>query len=297
MSNYYVNTTLLNVRSTPDSRSDANIVFRLQRYRIVEVAVKSSPDWWEISAPVKGFVASRFLLALAEEPEKVTQVGEVHCPRDPRSNLNSKGMMHCPMGVSIPFRDMTSLDSRIRSAHEIVDKLDVAKTRRYSRTAENTFCNVYAYDFCYFNKAYLPRVWWNDRAIKELMQGRELTVETGVTVNEMNANALHNWLMSWGDDFGWSRVKTGTDDFQQLINTNGGVGVICARRRDRTRSGHITVVLPEREPSQVATRSSGKVLYPLQSQAGTVNLKYFSASQGAWWAGEKFDSFGMFYHE
>lgn len=144
---------------------------------------------------------------------------------------------------------------------------------------------------------HLPRVWWNDRAIKELMQGRELTVETGVTVNEMNANALHNWLMSWGDDFGWSRVKIGADDFQQLINTNGGVGVICARRRDRTRSGHITVVLPEREPSQVATRSSGKVLYPLQSQAGTVNLKYFSASQGAWWTAEKFDSFGMFYHE
>jgi hypothetical protein len=296
MSSYYVNTTMLNVRSTPDSRSDANIVFRLQRYRIVEVAVKSRPDWWEITAPVKGFVASRFLLALAEEPEKVTQVGEVHCPG---SVVEPELKRHdaLPHGSLHPFPGHDLRGFQIRSAHEIVDKLDVANTRRYSRTAENTFCNVYAYDFCYFNKAYLPRVWWNDRAIKELMQGRELTVETGVTVHEMTANALHNWLMSWGDDFGWSSVKTGADDFQQLINTNGGVGVICARRRDRTRSGHITVVLPSREPPLVASRSSGKVLYPLQSQAGSVNLKYFSASQGAWWAGEKFDSFGMFYHE
>ena len=37
MQKYYVNTELLNVRSTPDSKSPANIISRLQRYRLADV--------------------------------------------------------------------------------------------------------------------------------------------------------------------------------------------------------------------------------------------------------------------
>ncbi|MFM8362524.1 MAG: hypothetical protein ACKOA4_07485 [Haliscomenobacter sp.] len=303
MQKYYVNTARLNVRSTPNSIRNDNIAFILDKYRIVDVSGTVLPDWWEVqfmegSILVSGFVAARYLLPLSEGPKRTQLVNAVHFPRDPSSNLNTKNNPHKPMDVpSIPLRDSSSIDSRIKSVHNLVDVLDVANSLRYQPTAKKTFCNIYACDFCYFSGAYLPRVWWyDDSVIERLINQEDVGVRYGVTVREMNANALHDWLQKWGGDFGWIPMKSGVTDFQNLININGGFGVVCARRRDRKRSGHITVVLPETAEIR-SRRVGGDLVSPLQSQAGAQNLKYFSAENEPWWQHSRYDSFGMFFHE
>lgn len=300
MEKYFVNTTQLNVRSTPGVASD-NIIARLQKFRIVDLVEKTLSDWWKIRfldgiENMEGYVASRFLLLLAESPQIVESVTSVNFPPDPRSNLNSKQLMHVPMGdSSMVSRDMGSIEARKQSIRSLIDKLDVAVSLRYRRTEKYTFCNIYAYDFCHFAGTYLPRVWWKGKAIRQLTQGIAVEVKYADTVYELNANALHDWLLEWGDDFGWKRVKD-ADTFQNLVNENGGVGLICAKRRDLSRSGHITVVVPE-TPQQKATRRQEKVVYPLQSQAGARNYKYFSAESENWWTSSKFSSFVFFYHD
>ncbi len=300
MEKYFVNTAQLNVRSTTEVASD-NIIARLQKFRIVDLVEKTLSDWWKIrfldgTENMEGYVASRFLLLLAEAPQIVESVKAVHFPRDPRSNLNSKLLMHVPMGdSSIEFRDMGTIEIRKQSIRSLIDKLDVAVSLRYRRTEKNTFCNIYAYDFCYFAGAYLPRVWWNGKAISLLTQGQAVEVKYADTVYELNANALHDWLLEWGNDFGWKRVRD-VDTFQNLINENGGIGLICAKRTDSSKSGHISAVVPE--TSQIkATRLNGKIAYPLQSQAGANNFKYFSIEQRSWWTRSKFASFVFFYHD
>lgn len=302
MQKYYVNTDLLNVRSTPSSKTPDNIVSRLQKYRIVGVEDKLDPYWWRVlytegGKLIEGHVAARFLEGLSDPLPSFSGVGDVHYERDPLSKLSSKGRLFKPMGdLGIPFRSMGSVDSRIQSVHGLVRVLDVSNSLRYQRTERHTFCNIYAYDLCYFSRAYLPRVWWYPQALKKLAAGEHVEVSYGETVREMNANSLHDWLVEWGDDFGWARITASPDAFQGLVNRNGGIGLICARRRDRSRSGHITVVLPETGQIRAA-RANGRVLCPLQTQAGAVNLRYFSSGQGAWWTSERFDSFGLYFHE
>lgn len=301
MQKYLVNTAQLNVRITPTSSGPDNIISRLYKYRIVEVTNRTIPDWWEVEFKegnnrVSGFVAARFLSPLSESPEILRGIEAVHLSQDPISNLNSTELLHKPMGISIPQRDINSIHSRIKSVHELVDILDVANSRRYRPTVKHTFCNIYAYDFCFFSQAYLPRVWWYESAIRRLTNQQEVEVNYGETVREMNANALHDWLLDWGDEFNWYRITAGVSVFQETINQNGGIGLICARRRDRSRSGHITVVLPETQRIR-SRRIQGNIIAPLQSQAGAQNLKYFSNEKGAWWRHERYDSFVMFFHE
>jgi hypothetical protein len=63
------------------------------------------------------------------------------------------------------------------------------------------------------------------------------------------------------------------DALQTKVNENGGVGIICAKRFILNKSGHV-VVVPETE-TEKAFRVNGKVIYPLQSQAGMNNYNYF----------------------
>lgn len=301
MQKYLVNTAQLNVRNTPTSSDSNNIKSRLHRFRIINVINRTTPIWWEVeftegNNKVRGYVAARFLSQLSEPTQTLRGIEAVHFSQDASSNLNSKLFLHKPMGVSIMQRDTTSVESRIKTTHELVDLLDVTNSRRYLPTDRHTFCNIYAYDFCYFTKAYLPRVWWYDSAIRRLASEQEVEVKYGETVREMNANSLHDWLLEWGDEFKWHRAMDGVNVFQETINQNGGIGLICARRRDRSRSGHITIVLPENQGIR-ARRVQGDIVSPLQSQAGAQNLKYFSTEKGAWWSHDRYDSFVMFFHE
>ena len=212
------------------------------------------------------------------------------------SHLDSMEMKQHPIqDSSIPFRDLTSAETKRKSIGQLIDKLDVEKSIRYQRTPEDTYCNVYAYDFCHFSKVYLPTVWWTEESLEKIKQGQEVTAVFEETVDRIYSSAIHDWFPKWGNYFGWERI-TDLNELQNKVNTNGGVGIICAKRKIKGLSGHIVPVVPETNFHK-AYRENGKVIYPLQSQAGLLNYNYFSDVRKDWWNDELYSSHVFYYHE
>lgn len=195
---------------------------------------------------------------------------------------------------TIPQRDLTNTESKVESLHQLIDKLAVTKSLRYQRTPEDTYCNVYSFDYCHFAKVYLPTVWWTEESISKLQQGEEVIPEFGTTVQAIYSSAIHDWFLKWGENFGWRRI-TDLDEMQRLVNEEGGVGIICAKRKIVGLSGHIVPVVPENGLKK-AYRVDGKVVYPLQSQAGKINYTYFAKARKDWWNHERYSSHVFYYH-
>ena len=175
----------------------------------------------------------------------------------------------------------------------IVRYLDVEANARYARTPSNTFCNVYACDYCYLAGVYLPRVWWNRTALAAIGDGRSVDAKYGVTVEELNANALFEWLNEFGPSFGWTRAVS-VEKLQTAANT-GQVSIICAQRSELLKPGHIAAVVPESLPQYVAERLRSQIRVPLQSQAGSRNF-CFSCIPGRWWEGAQFRASSFWIH-
>ena len=296
---YIVNATLLNVRRTP-SITPTNIIGRLGYGEVVEKVRDAVSGWLEIrSGALHGFVSAHFMKA---SPTPVTNISPSQpfiplpaaFPPDTRATLSSTEMRHCPLGA-LQTRPRTAGqmdEARVAELHDIVAALDVEHSARYQPTSQSTFCNIYAYDLCYLAGAYLPRVWWVDKALIELSRGAQLPVIYGKTVRELNANSLFEWLTEWGDEFGWKHCSD-TNELQAEVN-RGAVGLISAQRAVLARSGHIVAVLPETS-TRVGGRSNNSVTEPLQSQAGARNKQYFC---NRWWIdrGPEFRAFGFWVH-
>jgi len=215
---------------------------------------------------------------------------------DPESLLDSMEMKEKPlMDSSIPFRDLTNVATKKESITKLIEKLDVETNIRYQRTVEDTYCNVYSYDYCYFSKVYLPTVWWTEESLEKVLQGQEVEPVFEQTVDRIYSSAIHDWFLQWGVSFGWQRIFT-VDELQNKVNANGGIGIICAKRREKGLSGHIVPVVPETDLHK-AYRENGIVVYPLQSQAGKLNYNYFSEVRKDWWNDELYSSYVLYYHE
>lgn len=172
--------------------------------------------------------------------------------------------------------DMPKGDGTPESIHKIIEFLQVEKSKRYIRTAASTYCNIYAYDFACLMGAYLPRVFWTADAIKEL----NFVPSYGKTLVEMNANALYDWFKSRSAEFGWREVNT--TEAQQLAN-QGKCVIAVAANLNRSKSGHIVAVVPETSTVK-SIGASGTIIYPVMSQAGRVNKRYFCSK---WWNGHE----------
>ena len=193
--------------------------------------------------------------------------------------------------------------------YAVVETLNVTSSARYQPGGGKTYCNIYAYDFVTAMGGYLPRVWWMDKEWARIQAGAEIVTpaelkrmkkekedvsnvvapEYGVTVREMNANSLTDWMHKTGStEFGWSEASD-VDAAQTAANT-GSVVILLAANAVATKSGHVSVVIAESgEHHAHRDETSGKVVVPLQSQAGSKNFKY-SAEPGApgskakeWW--------------
>jgi hypothetical protein len=164
-------------------------------------------------------------------------------------------------------------DGTPASIHRIIDWLDVQRSQRYTPTATQTFCNIYAYDYATLCEAFLPRVWWTAASIRD----RNFEVRYGQTVTEMNANALYNWFPTHGNRYGWKEVNL--NEAQRHAN-EGKCVIMVAANKVRSRSGHITAVIPETDKLK-AVGANGIIVHPLQSQAGRRNLKHFASN---WWS-------------
>lgn len=238
----------------------------------------------------------KYTVSIVDEPIPHGQIKIADFLPDPEARLDSMQMKHKPISDSnIPFRDLTSPESKRKSIGQLIDKLNVVSSIRYQRTIEDTYCNVYSYDFCYFCKVYLPTVWWTDDALKKIVQGEDVEAVFEETVDRIYSSAIHDWFLQWGSNFGWERVFT-ADEIQNKVNTNGGVGIICAKRKEKGLSGHIVPVVPETDLNK-AYRENDIVVYPLQSQAGKLNYNYFSEVKKDWWNDELYSSHVFYYHE
>ncbi|WP_316633925.1 hypothetical protein [uncultured Flavobacterium sp.] len=215
---------------------------------------------------------------------------------DPESQLDSMEMKEKPiLDASIPFRNLTDVASKKVSIARLIDKLDVETNIRYQRTVEDTYCNVYSYDYCYFSKVYLPTVWWTDESLEKILSGQNVEAVFEQTVDRIYSSAIHDWFLQWGVSFGWERMFT-SEEIQNKVNANGGIGIICAKRREKGLSGHIVPVVPETDLNK-AYRENDIVVYPLQSQAGKLNYNYFSEVRKDWWNDELYSSYVFYYHE
>lgn len=296
---YRVTATTLNLRSHPIVAPRTRLVSLPEGHVVEKVAVANDPAWWLVESvvaeeAVSGFVAHRFL-APAAEAEPVAshnRIVEVHLKTNhPDATRRSTTARPFPINEAGQPRRTSTMTAAEKSAAlaEIISWLQVDQSPRYRPTTGTTFCNIYAYDYCYLAGVYLPRVWWTAQALIGLSRGDSVRARYGVSVSELNANSLYAWLEEFGSQFQWQRTFD-LDALQRMVN-EGRVGLICAQRTDLNRPGHIAAVVPE-TANHEALRQNDKVVRPLQSQAGRQNYQYGTGSR-KWWTGNQFRAFGF----
>jgi hypothetical protein len=213
-------------------------------------------------------------------PEEVKGISPVHLHRTSPVTRKNTAWAFALNEAGQPTRNLTdSAANKAKSLTEMVKWLDVENPNhlRYQRLPSSTFCNIYAYDYCFLGGVFLPRVWWTGSSLIELATGKKVAPVYNKTVHELNANSLFNWLKEFGATFGWKRTAS-LDEMQNAAN-NGKIALICAANKIANKSGHIVAVVPETN-SQKAERNGGIVVKPLQSQAGGTNHQY---QTDLWW--------------
>lgn len=237
----------------------------------------------------EGWASSRYL-APANALNFVTASGlaPVHWRENNPASTRAGPASASPLGEAGMPRNTPPSASGL---NDIIDWLSVTQSRRYRPGGGYTYCNIYAYDVAYAAGVYLPRVWWTDKAIRALEAGTQVPAQYDVSIREMNANAIHNWLQDYGPRFGWQR-RFALSDLQDCAN-RGGIATICARRKDLARSGHIVIIAPETASMAARRDANGRVTMPAQSQAGSVNFER-KVPASPWWADARFSSFVLF---
>lgn len=295
---YRVDTEGLNFRKKPQVGN--NIIKELKKGDIVEKIEETNLDWWKVQTQIsgameKGYVAHAYLEKLDTlDPGNHILIPEVHLHSSAAVTRNNERWPFSLNENNMPFRNLSSNQAKRDSIKAIISWLNVERSNRYRPRSSSTYCNIYAYDFCYLNRVYIPRVWWTQGSIIKLLDGQNLIPAYGNTVYEINANTIYRWLKDYGESFGWERVWN-LDDLQDAAN-KGKIGIICAPNRNPARSGHICAVVPETDTHRCTRYTNGKVRYPLQSQAGASNKQYFNNSN--WWANQNtFVEFGFWIHD
>lgn len=310
-----VTATALNIRSSPEVKPETKLAVLPNGHEVKAVTLSEKEGWVQVATEldgntINGHVSMKYLAAEDDHKKQPTskQVEAVHFyggdrdvsrhyperTEDPDQRDYPGGRRPCPLNEEgRPTRNPeASKAEKVNALKKIIEWLDVENSGRYDQTSGNTYCNVYAYDYCYLANVYLPRVWWKEKALLALNNGKSVSPRYGETVHEMNANSLFDWLREWGPEFGWQRIGTqDLNNLQQGANA-GKVGIICGKHQDPESSGHITVVAPEDE-EHTAMREGGNVIKPLQSQAGRNNEKYTVSN---WWQMDYLAGFGFWLH-
>lgn len=190
-----------------------------------------------------------------------------------------------------PMSDPRRLGCGFANVGEVIDYLDVEHSQRYQPVGRDTWCNIALCDLAFLCGLYVPRVWWDDRALARIAAGEDVPVRYpafshGVevpnsgTVREMNANDLCDWAPAWGPNYGWT-IREATPEneaeAQAAVDATGLPGFVVARS---PHIGHISGIVP--------SMLLGGPVQPglVQTQAGAVNRKLFRAN---WWKSSNFD--------
>ncbi|MEC5167249.1 hypothetical protein RCH18_003001 [Flavobacterium sp. PL11] len=298
---YRVSTLSADLTDFPPTMNNSTVLAKIPFRHTVKLIEKTESNWWKVKllhTDKEGFISANDLEIFDFSLLKNSDIEIPNFEPSVLSTLDSKIETYKPIGDPIiPFRDLSSVESKLASIKKIIDILDVSNSFRYQKDESDTYCNIYTFDFCYFNRVYIPRLRWTDKALIALEIGEEVPLVFDDTVRPFYSNYLYDWFITSSPDFGWQRIDD-VDTLQRKINDNGGIGIISAKRFIIDKSGHIVVVVPETDNHQ-AFRENGKVIYPLQSQAGYDNYNYFAEERKDWWANqdpEKGYSSAIFYY-
>jgi hypothetical protein len=298
---YRVATSSLNLMDFPSANDNSRILTEIPFRHTVTLIEKTTSDWWKVkllNTDKEGFVFSKEIERVDETIDKISDIEVPNFEPGSKGTLHNKEETYKPLAnPAIPFRDLTSVETKLKSIKKIIDTLDVEKSFRYQKDEFDTYCNIYTFDYCFFAKVYIPRLRWTDKAIAALEKGHEVPLFFEDTVRPFYSNYIYDWFEKSSAVFGWEKIND-VDALQNKVNENGGVGIICAKRFILNKSGHVVVVVPETE-TEKAYRLDGKVIYPLQSQAGMNNYNYFSEIRADWWDNkdpEKGYSSAIFYY-
>ena len=311
----------LRLRSTPSRANASNIKGAYPQGTLVRFLEKSAqPGWWHVAVDQGGNSATGYMAASLLTPVAPTPTAKPAKPAKPRAatptpapvlSPTASGIVavHFPVPkgrtvkrsdsdgriwplneASAPGRKAKRPAGKAKDLGKIISWLKVDSFARYLPQNAMTFCNIYAYDYCYLAGCYLPRVWWTQKAIQQLSHGQTVEIKYEDTVDEWTANMLYQWFRDWGTQFGW-RATNSLDDLQTNANS-GGVSIIVAKNSQG--HGHITAVVPEVGTFDAARDVAGAILRPLESQAGSKNYQYVTKSS-RWWADPRY-SFGFWTH-
>ena len=308
---HQVTATKLNLRTRPKVSPATRIGTLIQGAEIMKLADSSVVGWMKVRAVLdgkvfEGFVSGQYLKQIPPKPPSPLpppvpkddfQIRSVHLAENRRdiTRLRDSGRAY-PLGEKgRPRRVGSQIDTKVRKLIDIIYYLDCENNhhKRWWPKGGTTYCNIYAYDYCYLANVYLPRVWWTEKALYRIREGQEKSVTYGDTVRELNANMLFDWFEDYGLNFGWKRVVN-LDVLQSAAN-NGEVCIIVAQRQDKNRSGHIVAVVPEHNNFQAARNSSGEIMRPVESQAGIKNHRFVTKAK-AWWVEARYESFSFWRH-
>ncbi len=297
----------------PRKKPGANVIARLPSGQLVHrLSKKKSGAFVQVETSLEGAYFSGFAPArsLKEVRRALAVPVAIPAPTEPEAGIVAVYMPRKAGSMTRRSEPATALSlneprqperkgatAAIRCAElaAIIDWLavDNPAQKRYLSANFSTFCNIYAHDYCFLAGVYLPRVWWMPGAIERLAKGEAVEPLYERTIDEQRANDLFRWLRDFGARFGWR--QTGTLTKLQEAADLGGIGIIVARRRADGRSGHIVAVVPQTESNKARRDSSGEVIAPLQSQAGTKNFRYGTGNLN-WWRGDQFADSAFWIH-
>lgn len=292
----------LNLRSEPDPTENNILAVIPFNHAVTKLTDSAVANWWKVQvslngATTTGFVNNRFLSPASEGTEETEQNGVV------AAHLSTTGIIVTRQGFSrahpltevppVKRKQTDPAAERVSAIRQIIGWLKVTTSARYRPTGGSTYCNIYAYDYCFMTGAYLPRVWWDQQAIIRLTNGESVPVRYGDTVEELTANSLNKWFRDFGPHFGWRRTLDLTE-LQDEANL-GKVCITVARAKPQFHNGHghIVAVVPETPPF-AAIRQNGKVTKPVESQAGSHNHEYIVKR---WWDDGTYADFGHWIHD
>ena len=287
------------LRTAPIVDETTKIALLPYGHSVIRSGSTDKADWWRIQTDLEATtlegVGNKPLLTPETDftaPPAAVGIQEVHLYSTSPVKRDQKGMEAFALNESPrPARDGGTTEAeKVEQLSQIIGWLGVSHSKRYLPTETTTFCNVYAYDYCYLAKAYIPRVWWSSTAIQKLLAGQPVDPKYGVTVDEITANQFTNWFHNYGKLFGWRKTESLTE-----IQLAANSGRVCAINAGKNAGhGHICLVVPETGTYQAEWDSNhARVLKPLTSQAGRHNFEY---KPQVWWS-EDYYGLGFWIHD
>jgi len=161
----------------------------------------------------------------------------------------------------------------------IVSWLDVGNKKHKRYLGPNykgnaaTWCNIFAYDYACLAGVYLPHYFWK----KFPPSPDDISKRPQDHITELSANGLYQWFEKYGSHFGWRDITPANGDYTNAQNiANAGNVVFASIKRPGT--GHIAAIVPETNAQKAKRDDTGKVIAPLQSQAGSTTQNHTYSS-------------------